>query len=1214
MPFHAPSLSTWLAAPSSPDGAGGGLTLSRLLVGLGSAALAVVGLLLVLTGGHPWPGLVVAGAGMLVAAIPALPRPGSLLGSHILLRMITLFTVTAAYLDLTQGPAWLPAVAAAIGVVVLAGEPLLRTAVTSAPLATAHLPGVPDSPGITVQTWVVPAATTVQWIGGGVLAVVGAPAWIWILTSLLIPAAAIAVGLDGLRHRLSVVRARRAMAAAVHAYQPEFFIYAGRQEDAAYQVQMWLPYLERTGRRFMIMTRAPRPAATLAGLTDVPVICCRTVSDIESVLTPSLTTVFYPNAASSNGQLVRYGHLTHVHLGHGDSDKATSYSPLHAMYDVIFSAGPAAIARYGNHGVHIPADRFRIVGRPQVEAVQQADGPIRGVEQPTVLYAPTWCGHVDETRYYSIPRGERIVQRLLDRGATVVFRPHPFNFDVTEDANTVLRINELLRRDAERTGRQHVWGEQATGVMSLYDCFNRSDAMISDVSGVVSDFLFSQKPLAMYAIGAREQFIQDYPVSRAAYLLDSDLANIDQVLGDLLGEDPQAPVRADLAKHYLGDLPADHYSEVFVRTATGLITGTDPLLSQHEHSAAEVDRSDSDEGSATEASGADRAEGPPTADPPTDDPPTDESPTTEVVPEPTAPSTGPKPSRGGRRGGLLTRGEMVAAAPLLAAILAAATAVTVTPVGVPAVLAVLALLAVTWSGQQPRLRRPTMRALASWVPVRALLAVTVTAIAIRAGDVSAPARWLLLGSLLLALVCEVWVRQSRSVRRLRVRQLDTLPHANKRPPAQRWMFGLDVVPLWLALVLGVVGLPVWIAAGVALAGLALGVAMVVREQVLIKINERALADIRRAVQEYDPEFMVYFAARTEDTYQLAMWMPYFEQLGRRFLVVLRQDSALEPITELTSAPVVLCRKMAEVDQVTVPSMKAAFYVNNGLVNTHMVEHRDLTHVWLNHGDSEKPACFNPVHAIYDMIFSAGPAGVERYARHGVDIPREKFTVVGRPQLTGIREAESPIAEVEGPTVLYAPTWKGPYADSLLYSLPVGVGIVQGLIDRGCTVIFRAHPLNYTYDDAKRYIKKITAVLAADQKASGRQHRWGEEAERTMDLLDCFNASDAMVSDVSAVVTDYLQSRKPFAMYAPTTGADLMAEAPVAVASYVLNGDLENLDAVLDDLLHEDPLVQQRAETRDHYLGSFTGDPAAPFLEAAAGMIDSPSPAELADDH
>ena len=74
------------------------------------------------------------------------------------------------------------------------------------------------------------------------------------------------------------------------------------------------------------------------------------------------------------------------------------------MYDQIFAAGAAAIRRYADHGVRIPAEKFRIVGRPQVEQVQPAATPIAKVAQPTVLYAPTWRGHVEETMLYSLPR------------------------------------------------------------------------------------------------------------------------------------------------------------------------------------------------------------------------------------------------------------------------------------------------------------------------------------------------------------------------------------------------------------------------------------------------------------------------------------------------------------------------------------------------------------------------------------------------------------------------------------------------------------------------------------------------------------------------------------------------------------------------------------------------------------------------------------------
>ena len=145
-------------------------------------------------------------------------------------------------------------------------------------------------------------------------------------------------------------------------------------------------------------------------------------------------------------------------------------------------------------------------------------------------------------------------------------------------------------------------------------------------------------------------------------------------------------------------------------------------------------------------------------------------------------------------------------------------------------------------------------------------------------------------------------------------------------------------------------------------------------------------------------------------------MPYLESLGKRFIVVTRFERSNAEIARLTRAPIVLCRTLESLEETVVPSLRTVFYVNNGLKNTHYVEHRELTHVWLNHGDSEKPACFNPVHAIYDKIFTAGQAGVDRYARHG-QISPEKFEIVGRPQVTGIEIATRPVSTVAAPTVL-----------------------------------------------------------------------------------------------------------------------------------------------------------------------------------------------------
>jgi CDP-glycerol glycerophosphotransferase (TagB/SpsB family) len=175
----------------------------------------------------------------------------------------------------------------------------------------------------------------------------------------------------------------------------------------------------------------------------------------------------------------------------------------------------------------------------------------------------------------------------------------------------------------------------------------------------------------------------------------------------------------------------------------------------------------------------------------------------------------------------------------------------------------------------------------------------------------------------------------------------------------------------------------------------------------------------------------------------------------------------------------------------------------------------------------------------------------------------------------------------------------------VYSLPVGTTIVQALLERGARVIFRAHPFNYRYADARQMIADVGALLDADRAATGREHLWGPAAEQEMTIEDCFNISDAMVSDVSAVVSDYLHSGKPFAMVSVgRTPEQLVADAPAARAAYVITDELDNLTQVCDDLLGADPLAAVREETKIYYLGDFPDESYADgFLDAARRVID-----------
>ncbi|MGW7209784.1 hypothetical protein [Streptomyces sp. NPDC054837] len=90
----------------------------------------------------------------------------------------------------------------------------------------------------------------------------------------------------------------------------------------------------------------------------------------------------------------------------------------------------------------------------------------------------------------------------------------------------------------------------------LYDCFNVSDAMVSDISSVVSDFIASGKPYAVTdsaELGV-EEFKRQNTAVRAATILSNSAAELGGLLdavrdpaGDLLAED-----RKELKQYLLG--------------------------------------------------------------------------------------------------------------------------------------------------------------------------------------------------------------------------------------------------------------------------------------------------------------------------------------------------------------------------------------------------------------------------------------------------------------------------------------------------------------------------------------------------------------------------------------------------------------------------------------------------------------------------------------
>lgn len=427
----------------------------------------------------------------------------------------------------------------------------------SAPRAR-HFPGLPAKPparpGVRPLTWFVAAAVSVAVVGGFAIWNASAAATL----VLALGAAAVLAAIAWPFHTYARACERTNRAILDHA--PVIAMpYAGKM---LVHVGMWAPHIDKAGLPWCVVAHTPELLDRLAEAYEVPMLA--------GSIPESVKVALYPHGAARNKAFLASRSVTHVFLGHGDSDKPLSASSRVLDYDLIAVAGQAAIDRFAAAGLDVPADRLRIIGRPQTAGIRPAAGPMSSIDTPTVLYAPTWRHADDSANLSSLIVGETIVKALLARGATVLFRRHFAGRNHAAAEAMIERIYTLLEADAAATGHPHVWGEAAASELPLVEVFNRSDAMICDVSGIVVDFMQSEKPFAMYASQVptgpdlSTVFRAANPSAESAYVIDRDAINVDTILSLMLGPDPLSPSRHDRAAYYLGGPDRDDPERPFV--------------------------------------------------------------------------------------------------------------------------------------------------------------------------------------------------------------------------------------------------------------------------------------------------------------------------------------------------------------------------------------------------------------------------------------------------------------------------------------------------------------------------------------------------------------------------------------------------------------------------------------------------------------------------
>jgi hypothetical protein len=323
-----------------------------------------------------------------------------------------------------------------------------------------------------------------------------------------------------------------------------------------------------------------------------------------------------------------------------------------------------------------------------------------------------------------------------------------------------------------------------------------------------------------------------------------------------------------------------------------------------------------------------------------------------------------------------------------------------------------------------------------------------------------------------------------------------------------------------------------------------------------------------------------------------MWLTTMDRLPRSSLVVLRERAVMRDLGPCTT-PVLCIPDSVDFMTFPLPRIRVALYTANVGKTIHLLREPGVRHVFIGHGDSDKTASSNPFSKVYSEIWVAGSAGRDRYRRANVGIHDEDIIEVGRPQLSGIDGFSGQVPPVM--TVLYAPTWEGWTNDPPHTSdAPSGPKIAERLVARpDVRLIYKPHPLTGTVSPAAA---ASDAAIRATVARAGGGH--SVAAGPGPSLYDFFNRADVLVADISSVLTDFVESQKPYVVVNLTAldDAEFRATYPSASAAYLING-AGGVDAAVEAIRGGDPMRAKRNDLKHYLLGPDEPDAMTRFSTA-----------------
>lgn len=269
--------------------------------------------------------------------------------------------------------------------------------------------------------------------------------------------------------------------------------------------------------------------------------------------------------------------------------------------------------------------------------------------------------------------------------------------------------------------------------------------------------------------------------------------------------------------------------------------------------------------------------------------------------------------------------------------------------------------------------------------------------------------------------------------------------------------------------------------------------------------------------------VIYFASTPKEIYQLNMWEELLISLSDNYIIEVIFRNPISYYSYNGFITKKLCFKTRTLYQyVSQRNIVACLYVNNTMLNYHMLKFHHFKQIHIGHGESDKDSSKTFHFNAYSDIFSSGEIAKCRLLSIGIS---SNIHIIGKP--TSLKTNKEPlnIFNNQKTTILYAPTWEGGSTENQFSSIEnIGYDIIKHYSENDCNFIFKPHPLI-----GKKSRKAKLALKKCIEKVKKSHNSILFEGNINQAML----ASDILITDISSITIDYLKLNKPYVTYVPT---------------------------------------------------------------------------------